>query len=61
MGVQTGFANPVSTWFDVPVDIPAGTYRIETVANGVPSNHTCMRVLAADAIFAYPFEFCPPM
>ena len=39
----------------------AGIYRIETVANGVPSTHTCMRVLTADAIFDDPFEFCPPM
>jgi hypothetical protein len=61
MGVQTGFTDTVWTWFDVPADVPAGTYRIETVANGVPSNHTCMRVLAADAIFADPFEFCAPM
>ncbi|HEX5123637.1 MAG TPA: hypothetical protein VFV97_10370, partial [Rhodanobacteraceae bacterium] len=61
MGVRTGFANTVWTWFDVPADLAAGTYRIETVANGVPSNHTCLRVLAADAIFADPFEPCPPM
>jgi len=61
MGVRTGFTDTVWTWFDVPPDIAAGTYRIETVANGVPSNHTCMRVLAADAIFADPFELCAPM
>ena len=61
MGVQTGFSNTVWTWFDVPADMQAGTYRIETVANGVPSNHTCIRVLSADAIFADPFELCAPL
>ena len=61
MGVQTGFSNTVWTWFDVPADMQAGTYRIETVANGVPSNHTCIRVLSAHAIFADPFELCAPL
>jgi hypothetical protein len=60
MGVATGAQTPVSTYFDVPAGIEPGTSHVTVVANGITSPSVCVRVLAADTIFADSFDLCAP-